>query len=161
MLFGDLRPLDCSRRQSKISKQTQDAGEGGNHSEQSKILRIQQSGQDSKRTHTEQKIGRECRDSRRTATNCLLLQIFHRYSRQPRRRLVRLIARRRLFKLQQQFPAIESFGITAGSIALHSPQSHESEKCLRLKPALRALGLERVHEVTNLLLTHFVFDWHE
>src|SRR5438309_258165 len=37
----------------------------------------------------------------------------------------------------------------------------ESQKCLRLKPALGALGLECVCEVTNFLLTHFVPDWHE
>src|SRR5437899_7635297 len=64
-------------------------------------------------------------------------------------------------ELERQLPTVECFGITAGSIAFHSPQSHEREKCLRLKPALRALGLERIHEVTNLLLADFVPDWHE
>src|SRR6266403_597189 len=64
-------------------------------------------------------------------------------------------------ELERHRATVECFGITARSIAFHSPQSHQREKRLRLKPALRALRLERIHEVTNLLLAHFGPHRHE
>jgi hypothetical protein len=43
------------------------------------------------------------------------------------------------FDLQHYLAAIESFGMTARSIALHPAQSHEGEESFLLKPALAVL----------------------
>src|SRR6266853_923929 len=63
--------------------------------------------------------------------------------------------------LQHQFATEESLGITAESVAFHTPQSHEREKCLRLKPLLGALGLEGVHDQVDLFFADFGGERHE
>src|SRR5690348_4283344 len=55
------------------------------------------------------------------------------------------------FSSKNQFSAIESFGVAAGSVAFHPAQSHEGQKRFPLKPVLAALRLESLQEVMNLL----------
>src|ERR1700738_2946350 len=53
---------------------------------------------------------------------------------------------------QHRFAAVESFGITAWSIALHSSQPHKRKKCFLLKPAFAMLRLKCIHNAMNFLL---------
>src|SRR6516164_11473624 len=55
---------------------------------------------------------------------------------------------------QYHLAAVESLGVTAGSIAFHAAQPHEGEKGLRFEPALRVLRLEGFHKVMDLLLVY-------
>lgn len=67
----------------------------------------------------------------------------------------------RNFKSQDQFATVESLGVTARSIAFHSPQSHEGEKCFRFKPALAVLGLKSIHDELDLFLTRLRPEGHK
>src|ERR1039457_3621456 len=62
---------------------------------------------------------------------------------------------------QHQLAAVESFGVAAGSIAFHPAQPHEGKKRVLLKPGFGILGLEGIHDVTDLLLAHFRLERHE
>src|ERR1700719_1958091 len=55
--------------------------------------------------------------------------------------------------LQFQLASIKSFGISAGRVALHPPQSHDREESLGFKPMLPVLRFKGLHEVFDLFLT--------
>jgi len=61
------------------------------------------------------------------------------------------ITSRRSSNSQDDFTAMECFGVTALRIALHSAQPHQSEKSTLLEPPLGLLRLKYIHEITNFL----------
>src|SRR5262245_17042670 len=50
---------------------------------------------------------------------------------------------------EEHLPAIKRFRVAARCVAFHSPQAHQGEKRVFLKPTFTALRLKSLHEVTN------------
>src|SRR5713101_10079514 len=57
--------------------------------------------------------------------------------------------------------AVERFGVTAGRIAFHAPQSHQREEGFGLKPALVALRLEGFEDAVDLSLACLCIERHK
>src|SRR2546423_1859004 len=62
---------------------------------------------------------------------------------------------------EEHFPAIKRFRMSARCVAFHSPQAHQREERVFLKPAFTALGLKSVHEVTNFLFARLSIERHK
>src|ERR1700733_50528 len=64
-------------------------------------------------------------------------------------------------KSQNKLVGVERLRVTTRSIALHPTQAHQRQKCFFPKPPFCTLGLEGIHNETDLFLILFRFEWDE